>query len=175
MADSVEYLQRLTLITKDKDPLAVQAETAPTIAALIHRVPDADLKRRSAPGKWSVVEIVAHLAEDELVTSWRYRQMLEHPGCSLAGFDQDKWAARGRYEEWSSQEALDMFRSLRTANLRMLRALKSEEWMRFGEHAERGRISVRDLAVHMAGHDLNHLAQIRALLANQALISVHSE
>jgi hypothetical protein len=56
----------------------------------------------------------------------------------------------------------------------MLRELNAEEWQRFGNHAERGRITVRDLALHMAGHDLNHLAQIRALLANQALISGHS-
>jgi hypothetical protein len=169
MADSAEYLQRLYLLTNGKDPLLVQADTAPTISALIHLVPDADLKRRPAPGKWSVVEVVAHLAEDELVTSWRYRQMLEHPGCSLAGFDQDKWADWGRYGEWSSQEALDRFTLLRTANLRMLRALNPEEWMRFGEHAERGRITVRDLALHMAGHDLNHLEQIRALLADPNL------
>ena len=169
MTDSAEYLQRLALLTKSKDPLLVQADTAPTIAALIQPVPDARLKRRPASGKWSVIEVVAHLAEDELVTSWRYRQMLEHPGCSLSGFDQDKWAAWGRYEEWTPQEALDMFRLLRTANLRMLRALNSEEWLRFGEHAERGRITVRDLALHMAGHDLNHLEQIRALLADPSL------
>jgi hypothetical protein len=166
MADSAEYLQRLALLTQGKDPLEIQAETAPAIAALIQFVPDARLECRPASGKWSVIEIVAHLAEDELVSSWRYRQMLEHPGCSLTGFDQDKWAAYGRYEEWSSQEALDMFTLLRTANLRMLRALNSEEWQRFGNHAERGRISVRDLALHMAGHDLNHLKQIRSLLAD---------
>jgi hypothetical protein len=61
---------------------------------------------------------------------------------------------------------LDMFTLLRTANLRMLRALNSEQWLRFGNHAERGRITVRDLAVHMAGHDVNHLNQIRTLLAD---------
>jgi len=168
--DTAEYLQRLSLLTRGKDPLLVQADTAPTIVALIQTVPDARLKRRPSPATWSVIEIVAHLAEDELVTSWRYRQMLEHPGCTLSGFDQDQWAAWGRYQEWSPQEAVDMFRLLRNANLRMLRALNSEEWLRFGEHAERGRISVRDLALHMAAHDLNHLNQIRRLLADPDLL-----
>jgi len=166
MADSAEYLQRLTHLADGMDPLEVQSETAPAILALIQLAPAARLKRPPAPDKWSVVEIIAHLAEDELVSSWRYRQMLEHPGCSLGGFDQDKWAAYGRYKEWSPQEALDMFRLLRTANLRMLRTLNSEEWLRFGNHAERGRITVRDLAVHVAGHDVNHLNQIRTLLAD---------
>jgi hypothetical protein len=57
-----------------------------------------------------------------------------------------------------------MFRLLREANLRMLRNLRGDEWDRFGVHAERGRIRVRDLAQHMAGHDMNHVDQIRSIL-----------
>jgi hypothetical protein len=58
-----------------------------------------------------------------------------------------------------------MFRLLREANLRMLSRLTDDEWQRSGIHAERGRITVRDLARHMAGHDVNHVDQIRAILA----------
>lgn len=169
MPDSAQYLERIAGLAQNKDPLEIQANTAPVLAALIQPVAEVRLQRRPASDKWSVIEIIAHLAEDELVASWRYRQMLEHPGCSLTGFDQDKWAAYGRYEEWSSHEALDMFRLLRNANLRMLRSLTPEEWLCFGEHAERGRIDVRSLAFHMAGHDLNHLNQIRVLLAQDSV------
>lgn len=165
MAENLEYLERLRGFTEGKDPLEIQAATASLIAGLIEAEPEARLQTRPAPGKWSVVEILAHLADDELVTGWRYRQMLENPGCMLAGFDQEKWAVYGRYQEWSSREALDLFRRLRDANLRMLRALKSEEWERHGEHSERGRMTVRSLAQHMAGHDLNHLEQIRSLVS----------
>jgi len=127
-------------------------------------VSDDRLRRRPEPQKWSIVEIVAHLAEDELVTSWRYRQMLETPGCALAGFDQDLWERLGRYGTWSMDEALLMFRLLRKANLRLLQDLSPEQWQAFGVHAERGRITVRDLVFHMAGHDLNHIEQIRRIL-----------
>jgi len=168
MADSAEYFEHLVRLCAGKDPLQIQAGTPAAIGDLIEALPEARLRLRPAADKWSVVEIVAHLAEDELVTSWRYRQMLENPGCSLTGFDQDKWAAYGRYREWSAREALEMFRLLRGANLRMLRALNDEEWARYGEHAERGRITVRDLSSHMAGHDMNHLEQIHALLENSA-------
>lgn len=168
MTDTKEYLERLGHMAAGKDPLEIQAGTACAIAHLVQGLPQAQLGARPAPGKWSVVEIIAHLAEDELVASWRYRQMLERPGCALPGFDQDKWAAYGRYAEWSPQEALELFRLLRNGNLRMLGSLNSEEWMRFGHHAERGPITVRSLAVHMAGHDLNHLEQIRSLLAHHA-------
>jgi hypothetical protein len=115
-------------------------------------------------GKWSVRAILAHLAEDELVSSWRYRQMIEHSGANLLGFDQDEWARLGDYDSWTPREALEMFRLLREANLRMFVRLTAEEWQRWGIHAERGRITVEDLARHMAAHDVNHINQVRRLL-----------
>ena len=120
--------------------------------------------RRPAPGKWSVRAILAHLAEDELASSWRYRQMIENSGVPLAGFDQDEWARLGDYERWTAREGLEMFSMLREANLRMLARLTPAEWDRHGIHAERGRMTVRDLARHMAGHDVNHILQIQRLL-----------
>ena len=122
------------------------------------------LRRKPSPEKWSVLEILAHLAEDELTSSWRYRQMIEHSGLSLMGFDQDKWAALGDYRSWDAREALEMFRLLREANLRLLRRLTSKEWEAEGHHMERGRVTVRDLARHMAAHDVNHILQIERLL-----------
>jgi hypothetical protein len=144
----------------------MQSETPRLIASLVRGIPEAKLGLRPHPDKWSVAEIIAHLAEDELVTSWRYRQMIENSGCALPSFDQDQWARLGDYRSWKPSDALDMFRLLRDANLRMLAHLSNDEWDRFGVHAERGRISVRDLAQHMAGHDMNHVDQIRSILSN---------
>ncbi len=144
--------------------IAMQRETPCTLARLIEGVPEEKLKRRPAPGKWSVLAILAHLAEDELVSSWRYRQMIERSGVTLLGFDQDKWARLGNYSSWEPAEALEMFRLLRGANLRMLAGLTAEEWQCFGIHTERGRITVEDLARHMAGHDMNHIEQVRRIL-----------
>lgn len=61
-------------------------------------------------------------------------------------------------------DVLQLFWRLREANVRMLGRLNVEEWHRFGWHAERGMITVRGLMLHMAGHDTNHLNQIRAIL-----------
>jgi len=145
----------------------MQSDTPRLIAALIKGRTDAELGERPRSDKWAVTEIIAHLAEDELVTSWRYRQMIENSGCALPSFDQDQWARLGDYRSWKAADALDMFRLLRHANLRMLEHLSNEEWDRFGVHTERGRISVRDLARHMAGHDMNHVDQIRLILSNR--------
>jgi uncharacterized damage-inducible protein DinB len=159
-----QYQRRLAGYVEGKDPLAMQRAAAHTLARLIAGVSEEKLRRRPAPQKWSVLEILAHLADDELVSSWRYRQMIEHNGVTMMGFDQDKWARLGDYGSWSVREALEMFRLLREANLRLLTGLTPREWECIGNHAERGRMTVRDLARHMAAHDINHILQIELLL-----------
>ena len=147
-----------------EDLIAGQRGTAEVLARLIDSVGGEVLGRVWVPGKWSVRAILAHMAEDELSSSWRYRQMIEHPGIALMGFDQDLWARLGSYETWTAAEGLAMFRALREANLRMLANLIPEEWECYGVHAERGRMTVAELARHMLGHDERHILQIRRLL-----------
>lgn len=159
----VAYQSRILEYTEGKDPLAMQAEMPQLLAELVRSVARERLTTRPAPGKWSVCEILAHLAEDELTTSWRYRQMIENPGVVLAGFDQDLWTQLGDYNAWMPEDSLQMFRLLREANVRMLQRLTAEQWDRHGVHAERGPITVRSLARHMAGHDRNHFDQIRRI------------
>ncbi|HEY1579000.1 MAG TPA: DinB family protein [Terracidiphilus sp.] len=164
MPDTADYLARIREQAAGKDPLEAQAATAKTLGDLIDDATDTELKRRPSPGKWSIGEILAHLAEDEISSAWRYRQMVEHNGIELAGFDQDLWATLGNYAERIPQESLALFRLLRSANLDFLRSLSAEQWECFGIHAERGRITVRELAQHMVGHDINHVGQIRRIL-----------
>lgn len=159
-----QYKARLAAYVKDKDPLAMQREAPCMLARLIDGVPTEKLKHSPARGKWSIGAIIAHLAEDELVSSWRYRQMIENSGTSLPGFDQEVWARLGDYDSWEPQVALEMFRLLRQANLRMLTNLTPEEWQRFGIHSERGRMTVKDLASQMAGHDMKHIEQVQQIL-----------
>ncbi|HEY9139592.1 MAG TPA: DinB family protein [Bryobacteraceae bacterium] len=160
-----KYRERLARYIEGEDVLRLQSEAPRTLASLIEGVPEQKLRHRPAPDKWSIVEILAHLAEDELSSTWRYRQMIEHSGGTLLGFDQEKWARLGDYASWNASDALEMFRLLREANLRMLARLSPEEWECAGEHVERGKLSVRDLARHMAAHDVNHVKQIEGLLA----------
>jgi len=155
----------LTMAEDRNQILELQREAPVKLATLIGGKSENALRHTPAPGKWSVVEVIAHLAEDELASSWRYRQMLENPGVALAGFDQDEWARRGQYAQWDLRDALELFRMLRTANIRLLEGLKEDEWSRWGTHAERGRMTVAELAAHMNGHDARHMAQIERILA----------
>lgn len=159
-----QYKLRLAAYVKDQDPIAMQRDAPGKLARLLEAFPPQALKQSPAPAKWSVAAILAHLAEDELVTTWRYRQMIENSGATLPGFDQDEWARLGDYDSWEPAEAFEMFRLLREANLRMLAKLTPEEWQCFGMHSERGRMTVKDLASQMAGHDMNHIEQIQRML-----------
>jgi len=162
--DTAEYLARIRQYSQGNEPLALQRETPRVLAELISKTSDERLRSRPGKEKWSIGEILAHLAEDEIATAWRYRQMVEHSGIKLAGFDQDLWARMGDYASRVPQESLELFRLVRTANLQFLQQLAPEQWECFGIHAERGRITVRELATHMAGHDTNHVEQIRNIL-----------
>src|SRR5215471_21490736 len=164
MPDTAEYLARIRQYAQAQDPLELQRQTPTILAELVARASDEQLRMKPAKDKWSVGEILAHLAEDEIATAWRYRQMVEHSGIDLAGFDQDLWARMGDYASRAPQESLTLFQLLRNANLQFLQQIAPEHWESFGVHAERGRITVKDLAIHMAGHDANHIEQIRRIL-----------
>ncbi|HSN68350.1 MAG TPA: DinB family protein [Thermoanaerobaculia bacterium] len=159
-----EYKRRLHGYLGDRDPLEVQSETVEQLRRLIHGRSDETLTRSPAPGKWSVAQILGHLADGEIVLGYRMRSMLAESGCPIAAYDQARWAESMRYSEIPAATSLERFAQLRAWNLALLSNLSDEEWDRFGVHAERGRESVRDTARLYAGHDLNHTMQIRGIL-----------
>ena len=145
------------------DFLALQAAAPAKLAALVSGLSAEELAYRPGPGKWSIQEVVAHLADDELVGGYRIRLILSSPGTAIQAFDQDVWARTGRYERRTVGASLELYRVLREANLTLLRSLSAEEWEMSGVHAERGIESIRDIAMYFAGHDINHFRQIDAI------------
>ena len=162
-----EYIQRIQGKIAGKDPLRVQSTTAKKLAGVLKGAAPAKLRKRPAPDKWSVAEILAHLADAEIVTGWRVRSILGAPGTPIQAFDQDAWAAAGHYAQRDARKSLEQFRVLREANLALLKSLSPEQWKHYGMHAERGQESVERLLTMMAGHDLNHLEQIESILAGK--------
>src|SRR5690349_18689164 len=113
-----QYTQRVVGYVEGKQPLAVQASTVKKLERLIKGVPAARLRKRPAPDKWSVNEILAHLADAEIVGSFRMRLILGAPGTPVAAFDQDSWVTSGHYAKRDPRKSLEQFRILREANLR---------------------------------------------------------
>ncbi len=96
METIAEYKARILSYIEGKDPLQVQRKTPELLANLVVSVPEKELYQRPSPDKWSVAELLAHFADAEIVSTWRYRQMIEHNGCPLPGYDQELWHQAGR-------------------------------------------------------------------------------
>src|SRR5687767_15874314 len=158
------YKARILRYQAGADPLVLQAKAPDLLAQLLEGLSADHLEHRPAPGKWSIREIVAHLADDELVGAYRIRLILSAPGTVIQAFDQDAWATTGRYGSIEVDTSVALYRTLREANLALLKRLTAAEWERSGVHEERGVESVRDIAEYYAGHDVNHFAQIETIL-----------
>jgi hypothetical protein len=116
---------------------------------------------RTPAGKWNAREIVAHLADCEIVFSFRLRQTLADDHPTLQPFDQDRWAAR--YADYDLTAALRLFAAAREWNLLLLDGVSDAERARPVTHPERGTMTLWTIVETMAGHDLNHLQQIERL------------
>jgi len=162
-----QYQQRMLGHVGGQAPLKVQAATAGRLEKLVRGATRARLAKRPAPGKWSVNEILAHLAEAEIVVGYRMRAILGAPGAPIQAFDQDKWAAEGNYSKRHAKKSLAAFRSLREANIEWLKGLAPQQRKAFGMHSERGEESIEFIERMIAGHDVNHIRQIEAILARK--------
>jgi len=162
-----QYIQRINGYAEGKQPLAVQAATAKKLERLIKGVSTSKLRKRPAPDKWSVSEIVAHLADAEIVGSFRIRLILGAPGTPIVAFDQDSWVISGHYEKRDPRKSIEQFRMLRETNLALLKSLTPEQWKHYGMHSERGQETIEHIVRMFAGHDINHLQQIERILAGK--------
>jgi uncharacterized damage-inducible protein DinB len=115
-----------------------------------------------APGKWSIREILAHLADCEIVWAFRMRQALETPGAMVTPFDQAVWGTR--YGAYSAADGLRTFLANREWNLALLTTVAAAEQSNLLRHPERGTFPFSELLESMAGHDLNHLVRLREYL-----------
>lgn len=162
---SASYVRALLDLLGDRQPFAVLEETPQRIEAIVAGLDEERLRRPERPGKWSINEVVAHLADSELVMGYRFRRILADDRPQITGYDQDGWAERLRYRDARLDESLAQFRALRAANVRLVRGATPEELQRVGVHSERGEESAAHLLTLWAAHDLVHRRQIARIKA----------
>ena len=154
------YVAAILDLLGTQDPIDVLEETPDAVRAAIAGVSNAQLSQPESPGKWSLGQVVQHLADSELVWGYRLRLVLAQERPTLTGYDQDLWSERLHYERAPIDEALDRFGILRRSNLRLLAEASPADLQRVGVHAERGEESVAHMIRLYAGHDLLHLRQL---------------
>ncbi|HEY4099405.1 MAG TPA: DinB family protein [Gemmatimonadales bacterium] len=159
------YVGETLALLGDRDPIAIMAETPAWVAARLEGRSLAQLRQPEAPGKWSLVQVVAHLADTEIAYGWRARMILTAEQPPIHGFDQGAWLERFDYASDDPSQALQTFTALRQWNLRVWRrGSNPADLTRTGIHSERGPESLDTLRRLAAGHDLRHRRQIERIL-----------
>ena len=158
-----QYIGRILGYVEGQDAIKVQRATAPKLKKAIQGLTPTQLKWRPEPAKWSIAEIIAHLADAEVVASWRMRSVIGENGITIQPFDQDAWAAVFEYQKRDTKLSLETFRVLRENNLAMLKEIPKGTWDNYGMHLERGKESIAHLTRMFAGHDTNHVLQVERI------------
>jgi uncharacterized damage-inducible protein DinB len=144
----------------DGRPIEILTTTPDAIRSLLAEIGRANSSKQPAPGKWSAAEIVSHLADCDLVFGFRLRQTLAEDNPTIQPFDQDKWA---KYDGIPAEKAIAAFAALRAWNLQMIQSALPAAANRPMTHPERGTMTFQTVVETMAGHDLNHLGQLRRI------------
>jgi hypothetical protein len=149
-----------------RDEKEVIAASPARLSALLEKIGSNRVESKLGPGKWSVREILCHLADTEIAFSFRLRQILAEPDHVIQPFDQDQWARH--YRKCSAQQALEVFTALRQWNTSLVSGVSRSEWSKAATHPERGALTFATIVQTMAGHDLNHLEQLEKIAAQAA-------
>lgn len=139
------------------------ADGADHLAAAVADRSAATLRDRPSTEEWSPGEILAHLADTEILAGERFRRIIADPDALVAPLDQARWAEHLCYTERDPAIPLATFRALRAANAELLGLVAAAAWGRTGHHRTLGPTSLRDQVRSFADHTAEHIAQLAAL------------
>lgn len=158
-----EYIRKIDRYRAGDDPIRVMRAAPGALERAVRGLTQSQLRRRPARGKWSVAEILGHLLDTEVVYGYRIRMALAQSGRPIQAYDQALWAETFRGRRAAPAKLLLQIRLLRQVNLEMVTGVPRAWWSRYGMHSERGKETVRRTLELVAGHDRNHLDQIKAI------------
>jgi hypothetical protein len=150
----MEHDERDLLIAQYKDGYSV-------VAAALLKVTTDELDAAPAPGKWTVRQIVHHLADSEMTAAVRFRLLVAEDRPAIKGYDQDRFADRLHYDR-PHEASLELFRAVRASTVELMGQLTEAEWLREGTHSEVGRFGLDTWLRIYAPHAQKHADQIRA-------------
>ena len=146
----------------DRDPVEVLVETQERIPAIAEALGTEGLMLSYAPGKWTAAQVLSHLADAEIAFGFRVRQILSEPELAIQTFDENRSARR--YDRMDGLEAAQTFQALRAWNLSLFRLLDKDDLDKAANHPDRGPEKAGTVIRIIAGHTLNHLAQLETIL-----------
>lgn len=156
------YYARYVALVPDGPIVETLRRQIAETSSLLKPLPDDRARHRYAPGKWSVKEVVGHLADSERVFAYRALRFARADGTGLPGFDENAYAAKAGHDERPLADVLEELEVVRAATVALLQGLPDPAWDRGGA-ANDVHVTVRALAWIIAGHERHH----RAILAER--------
>ena len=144
----------------EADPVIVCAEQIEATAALLRPLSDTEALYRYGRGKWSIKEVVGHLADSERIFSYRALRIARGDTTALPGFDENAYVPVAKFDDRSLADLVGELRTVRTATLAMFRTFDADAWLRRGTASGKP-ISVRAIAFMIPGHERHHVEILR--------------
>ena len=148
----------------EQDPIEALRKAPKRVKKLVRDLSEKQLSKRPAEGKWSIKEVIAHLADGEVIIGSRLRFAAAMDRATLTSWDEKLFAERLGVERARTKDLLASFADVRAANIELLERLDESALDRVAIHAERGPESVRTMVAMYAGHDVIHERQIERVL-----------
>ncbi len=155
------YTEKLLDQLGDHEPMQVLQSTSSKLEHYLYFGRQEDLEKSYEPGKWNAAQIMAHLADMEMLYGVRFRHAVAEDEGELHGIKQDTWAKN--YHRLEPSFAVEAFKALRAWNLSLVSTFDLQDWLRDVPLAKREDQDVELMFRLWAAHDLNHLAQLEAI------------
>jgi hypothetical protein len=157
------YLARILGHVAGRDLAEALEDGGKRVEAAARRLGPAGLAKSWGPGKWTGAQILAHLADAELVIGYRARQVLAQQPHTFQEYDEGAFLAL--YREIDVDAALGAFVAGRRLTRHLVSLLSAEQLQRVGFHPARGNETLETTLRSLAGHTFNHLAQLEKIEA----------
>jgi len=153
------YGKYISQVQGDDAGAALQSQL-PDSLKMLTPVDEQRALHRYAEGKWSIKEVVGHLADCERVFSYRAMRFGRADGTALPGFDENAYVPAGRFDRRPLADLIDEWKTVRAATIALFRSFEGDDLVRMG-NASNAPVSVRALAWIICGHELHHRSLLR--------------
>ena len=147
-------------LARERDPVGVLKRQVPVLRSVCTGMVEEEGLSRYAPGKWTIKEVLGHLADTERVLSYRLFRISRGDPTPLSGFDENAYVEAAQSNQRSVRSLMAELESVRASTLRLIEAIPAEAWARRGV-ANDAPISVRALIYVLTGHVEHHFGILR--------------
>ena len=159
------YYQPYVELVPEGDIITILSNQMTEMVVFLKDMTNLQAEYRYGEGKWSIKEVIGHVIDTERIMGYRLLSIARGERGNLPGFNEDEYVRQAAFTEQSIEDLLQHFSIVRQSTIVLLKSLSIENWLRRGM-ANEYEITVRALAVILAGHELHHRRIIKERYIN---------